>query len=291
MTQGAVLSHNPQTATAWSMTTAVLLEDTSSPVELRCNSVELTHSIRDERELLDHVTKEFEFDDSELDGLRPDIADAKERIYQAALDGNWDLVRSTSEYATGIERQYEAERARIEERRSARLRTVHGLSVQFLAERYGVTDADSLEYFVPSLNPALTYADESVRRDLPFLFGADFDETAMGIFVKQSVSALDLQSESDDEAKMLGVVAQLPLPVYGSKPEKFVSLKDAMKWGGSVGAVGYSQYIGGPIMMLTTMAATFIIWFATPHVTTLRDHTNKWVEDWSKERLKYRKDR
>ncbi len=293
MTQGSVLSHDNRTTTTWSMTTAVLLENTTIPIELRCNSVELTRDERDHRELIEQLSNEFEFDYAAVDELRNDIEDAKSRIYAAALDGDMRLVSSTSSYASGIEQQLASELDRLESVRAERLSAVYGELAELLVENYGLGKSGSFEYFVPALNSVLTYSAEKTRDMLPFLFGPELERQVVDIFVKQSVSKFGLSVADEDDLKMTEVVLELPLPIYGSKPEKLASVSNLIQGltsVGTAGVIGYSDHFQSPVLVLGTLAGAFVIWFATPHVKTIRDETNRWVEDWAKDRLRYKDD-
>jgi hypothetical protein len=83
----------------------------------------------------------------------------------------------------------------------------------------------------------------------------------------------------DDEAireATLNFVLDFRVPVYGSPPSTWRSLKDEL--GGpalGVAAFGASAADGRPLLMVATGAGVFVIWFATPIARIVRESAAK----------------
>jgi len=267
------------------MSTSVLIDGTTKHVELICDSVELTQDNRDSRAQIESLLRDSPVDRSEIDSLKEEIREAKDRIYAAVLSPDSSAVSAEASYASDLERRLQDEEDYISERKRQRLQDIIDVITSYFADQYGITQG---EYFVSDLNPDLLV--ETDDRYIPFLYGPEAGQF-LTTMVKRSCEKLDLNPEYGDETTMSSVMKQVPLPFYGSKPESLQALWDFLVSrigdGATIGVSGvFAQVYENPYLLLVGLGGAYVIRFFTPHAKTLQKETNEWFEDWAKEKLK-----
>jgi hypothetical protein len=132
-------------------------------------------------------------------------------------------VSAEASYASNLEKRLEDEEDYISGRKQERLQAIIEVITSYFADQYGVTEG---EYFVSDLNPDLLEEMDD-RNNIPFLYGPEAEQF-LTTMVKRSCERLDLNPEYGDETAMTAVIKEVPLPVYGSKPESLQSLWDLL---------------------------------------------------------------
>jgi hypothetical protein len=274
------------------MNTSVLIESTSQPLELNCNSAELTGDSRDDRQAIDRLIKDFHVDPHVE--IEDEIRDAKDRIYATALSGDFQEMQAGADYARKLEADLAETRSEIASQRTRRLDEIYLSIKRYFADNFDIDGRNgSIDYFVSDLDPSLLEPADS-HAELPFLHGAERDRF-IEILINQTAQRLNLDPEYGDQPVLAAIVRELPVPVYGSKPEDLQPLLDLLMskvagGGTAIGAVGYASAYYGPFMGLATATGIVIVWFTKPHFTTLRDETHHWFADWAKRKLGRRDD-
>jgi hypothetical protein len=112
------------TTTIWSMSTSVLIDGTTQPVEIICDSVELTRDKRDNRLQIESLLRDSPINPREINDIEQEIGDVKNRIYEAALSSDDERVSTVASYARGLEERLEQEQDYVYARKLERLNAI-----------------------------------------------------------------------------------------------------------------------------------------------------------------------
>lgn len=289
VTQGSVLSRG--TTTTWSMATSALIEGTTEPVELNCTSVELTRDNRDYRARIQLLLSDSPVGYGPVNDLEAEIQDAKDSIYHRALVG-YD-VSDGVEYARRLESELSVARQRIAAQKNARLREIHDEISQYFDSQFRIDPkAGDVDIFVSDINPDLIVEDDEDSEVVPpqFLHGSEEAGQFLSIMVNRGVQNLHLSTDYGDDAAIMTVVRELPLPVYGTKPESLQSLWDLLgsklPSGATIAVTGYLGAHHGPGVVAVGLTGAFVVWCATPFVKTLREESHEVFVDWTRKKLR-----
>lgn len=255
----------------WSVQTSAIFNAAGTPMIVNCSSVELDDSFRAPlREIIEHYDETRNRLDKAEEDIRAAITGIASQVpeveYRFREPFPFDKMGDPRLFRYALrfrEAQDKIETIRAEQEEQRRI------DAAILTEWLGGLGIN----IVGEIEPGDVFFSAQALEDRTQPFPSEIITRLVDKYDRE-IRELNAQ----EYAAIYEILLRVPLPVYGSAPQTFDQLAKFLGSGGYVvGLVGVHE-TEGPVMVVVTLIATFLIWVGKPSAEVARQALKNWTK-------------